>query len=148
MNRKTSQRGVDLIKRWEGCKLNQYLDQHGIKTIGYGHTGVDVVPGLSITPDQAEELLKNDLGTAEKGVDSLITVLLNDNEFAALVCFTFNIGVNAFKMSTLRTILNQGNRKGAADQFLRWNHIAGVESQGLTNRRIAERALFLEPIDG
>lgn len=148
MSRKTSQRGVDLIKRWEGCKLNQYLDQHSIKTIGYGHTGVDVVPGLSITPDQAEELLKKDLEAAEKGVDTVITVLLNDNEFAALVCFTFNIGVNAFKMSTLRTILNQGNRKGAADQFLRWNHISGVESQGLTNRRIAERALFLEPIDG
>lgn len=139
-----NQEGVNLIKSFEGLYLDAYLDPVGIPTIGYGHTqGVE--EGMTITEAQAEEFLREDLANAEAAVSSdIVQVSLNENQFSALVSFTFNIGSQAFADSTLLRLLNQGDFQGAADQFPVWNK--GDDNQelaGLTRRRKAERALFL-----
>lgn len=122
-----------------------YKDIRGIWTVGYGSTS-GVQPGMIITQEQAEEMLDNDLLTAESGVENSVKVPLNDNEFAALVSFTFNEGVGSFMSSTLLKLLNKGNRAGAAAEFAKWNktHINGVLTvvQDLADRRARECALF------
>lgn len=138
--------GVDLIKHFEGLFLNAYKCPAGVYTIGYGHTGLKhkdgtVYAGRKITVEQAEELLRHDLDVFEGRVSSLITVPLNDNEFAALVSFDFNTG--GLADSTLRRKLNAGDRSGAAAEFARWNKAAGKTLAGLTRRRAAERDMFL-----
>jgi GH24 family phage-related lysozyme (muramidase) len=143
--------GLDLIKEFEGyfklipgtTNVTTYLDPVNVPTIGYGHTGPDVTMGLVITQDQAEALLRRDLADAERGVAQLVTVPLNDNEFAALVSFTFNLGADTLANSTLLHLLNAGQRAEAADQFLRFRFADGQELPGLVRRREAERALFL-----
>lgn len=146
MSRQISPKGLSLLQTYEGCKLTPYLDQRGVITIGYGHTGPEVNWSLHYTPDDALTVLKKDLNFAEVEVDKNITVALNDNEFSALVCFSYNVGCKAFHLSTLRTLLNQNKKSLAGDEFLKWIHVNGEVSQGLLNRRIAERALFLEPV--
>lgn len=133
----------DIIRQHEGLRLEAYLDTGGVWTIGYGHTGPEVVKGLKITLEQAEAYLSADLKTAEAGVNKYVKVLLTQNQFDALVSLTYNIGVSAFGLSTLVRLLNQGDYKGAAEQFLRWNKDNGRVIDGLTNRRRLERSLFL-----
>lgn len=138
-----NEEGLKLLKKFEGCKLKTYRCVAGILTIGYGHTGKDVTEGMTITKAQAEELLLKDLERFEAGVEDLLKVKVSENQFSALVSFAYNIGLNALSGSTLLKKLNAGDIIGAADQFLRWNRAAGKEVQGLTNRRNAERDLFL-----
>lgn len=140
-----NQEGLALVKSYEGLRLTAYKDSVGVLTIGYGHTGSDVVPGLVIDNAKAEELLKKDLKTSEKGVLSVVKVPLNINEFAALVSFTFNLGIGSLTKSTLLKKLNAGDRKGAAEEFSKWNKAGGKPLNGLTKRRAAERDLFLKP---
>lgn len=146
---KTSDNGVDLIKRFEGLELQAYQDIAGIWTIGYGHTGPDVQPGMRISEREAEELLKNDLRPREEAVTRLVSVSLNQNEFDSLVSFVYNVGIEAFRKSTARKRLNANNRIGAAEALTWWNKatVSGVlrEVTGLTRRRASERALFLSP---
>lgn len=146
---KTSERGVELIKRFEGLELEAYQDIAGVWTIGYGHTGADVKPGMTITEREAEALLRKDLGPREDAVNRLTSVPLNQNEFDALVSFVYNVGADAFRKSTARKRLNRGDRVGAAEALTWWNKatVAGVlrEVTGLTRRRAAEKALFLTP---
>jgi lysozyme len=146
---KTSANGVGMIKRFEGLELEAYQDIAGIWTVGYGHTGPDVQPGMRISERDAEELLKQDLRPAEENVSRLVRVPLNQNEFDALISFVYNVGAGGFGKSTARRRLNSGDRIGAADALTWWNKatVAGVlrEVTGLTRRRAAERALFLEP---
>lgn len=137
-----SQAGLDLIKSFEGFEPEAYLCPAGVWTIGYGHTG-DVVEGQSVTEEEAEELLLQDVAFAEDTVNSLVEVELSQQMFDALVCFVYNVGVGAFEQSTLLRLLNQGQMEEAAEQFLRWNKAGGKELAGLTRRREAERALFL-----
>lgn len=138
----TSQTGINLIKNFEGLRLKAYKDPVGVITIGYGHTfGVKL--GQTITKEQAEFYLKSDLRKFEKGVDSLVSVNLNQSQFDALVSFSFNCGLGALQKSTLLKLLNKGDYQGAADQFLRWDKAGGRSLPGLTRRRKAERALFL-----
>lgn len=148
---KVSQNGVDLIKRFEGLSLEAYQDIAGIWTIGYGHTGADVKPNMRISEHDAENLLKQDLKPREDAVERLVRAPLNQNEFDALVSFVYNVGANAFKNSTARKRLNKGDKLGAADALTWWNKatVGGVlrEVTGLTRRRAAERALFLEPVN-
>ena len=143
----TNQAGLDLIKSFEKLVLRAYQVKYPGKTdvwtIGYGSTE-GVHPGMVITEEQALEMLQNDLITAEEAVAKFITVALNDNEFSALVSFTFNCGAGNLQTSTLRKLLNAGNRKGAADQFLVWDKVGGQAVDGLDRRRKAERALFLK----
>lgn len=146
---KTSKRGLDLIKAFEELHLIAYLCPAGVWTIGYGATKVDGKPvkkGMKLESEaQADELLAFDVAAREKTVAKLVKVPLSQGEFDALVSFEFNTG--ALAQSTLLTLLNAGDRVGAANQFPRWNKgaVGGrkVVLAGLTRRRRDERALFL-----
>lgn len=145
---RVSQRGIDLIKKFEGLRLRSYLCSANVLTIGYGHTGSDVYPNQQITEEEAETLLWKDTESAQQTVSSFVKVKLNQNEYDALVSFVFNIGPTAFINSTLFKILNGGSdRKVVAAEFGRW--VKAGEGQvipGLVRRREAEKALFLKQI--
>lgn len=148
---KTSQRGIDLIKKWEGFEARPYLDIAGHKTIGYGtllRPGHPLYNVDRITEQQAENLLINQLREDfEPAIERNVTVSLTQNMRDALASWLYNLGETNFRNSTLLRLLNEGDYMGAADQFPVWNkaRIGGVlkEVQGLTNRRYDERALFL-----
>ena len=142
--RQINDAGLQLLEKAEGYSSVPYQDQAGIWTVGIGHTGSDVHPNSFITHDQALILLQHDLEKAGDAVQRLTVCPLTDNQFSALVSFVFNVGEQAFATSTLRRKLNNLKYAQAADEFLRWNHIKGVENRGLTARRAAERALFLK----
>lgn len=133
--------GLELIKRHEGLRLEAYLCPGGILTIGYGHTG-DVKPGQVISAAQADALLKKDVARFEKGVAGLVTKPLRDNQFAALVCFSFNVGLRAFANSTLLNLLNRGWYEQVPAQLLRWTTAQGRELSGLLRRRQDEAQLW------
>ncbi|MEA1062359.1 lysozyme [Erwinia sp. HR93] len=141
-----SDRGISLIKMFEGCRLDAYQDYGGIWTIGYGWTqsvdGVPVGRGMRIDRDKAEELLRGGLVNYEREVTRLVTVSINQNQFDALTSFSYNVGIDAFRKSTLLEKLNAGDYWGAAEQFLNWNKVKGVPLPGLTRRRKAESELF------
>lgn len=141
---KTSQAGIDLIKRFEGLELTAYPDPGtGGEpwTIGYGHTG-GVKPGDKVTEAEAEEILRQDLRKFEDCVNAYVAVPITQGQFDALVSFAFNVGCGALKSSTLLRLLNNGDSEAAAQQFIRWNKAAGRVLAGLTRRREAERDLF------
>ena len=151
--RKVNKAGIDLIKSFEGLFLKAYLDPVQIPTIGYGTikypNGKKVtMADPAITEAQATEYLTFEVNEKAEGVEKLVKVSLNDNEFAALVSFSYNVGTGALGSSTLLKKLNAGDRAGAADEFLRWNKAGGKELPGLTRRRKAERELFLKPTEG
>jgi GH24 family phage-related lysozyme (muramidase) len=135
-------KGLRLLKSFEGLRLDAYIDAVGVLTIGYGTT-TGVTPGMRITEAEAEAFLKRDLAKFEAAIANLVKVSLNDDQFSALVTFTYNVGEYALANSTLLRLLNQGDLQGAADQFLRWNRGDNGELPGLTRRRKAERSLFL-----
>jgi len=137
-----SDQGLALTEQFEGLQLTAYQDPVGVWTIGYGHTGSDVQPGLTITQEQASDLLLQDVAGAVAAVNRLVTVPLTQNQFDALVDFTFNVGQGNLASSTLLRELNAGNTAGAAAQFLVWVYAKGVELPGLVTRRQAEAALF------
>ena len=97
----------------------------------------------SITEDEADQLLKRDIGSAERSVERLIRVQINDNEFSSLVSFVYNLGSGRLQSSTLRAKLNRDDREGAADEFPKWRRAGGKILKGLVLRREAERSLFL-----
>ncbi len=138
---RTSQNGINLIKKYEGCRLAAYKCPAGRWTIGYGHTS-GVKAGQKITQKQAENYLKSDLKEYEKGVEKAVKVTLNQNQFDALISFTYNCGIGALISSTLLKKLNAGDYKGASKEFLKWNKSNGRVLNGLKRRRNAERALF------
>lgn len=140
---RTGSAGVALIQSFESCQLTAYQDQRGIWTIGWGHTGAEVVEGLVWTQAQADAQFILDLHKTESAVMASLDVALTQNEFDALVCFTYNVGAGAEAHSTLVRLLNAGSLQAAADQFLVWDHANGVPNAGLLRRRTAERALFL-----
>lgn len=137
----TSQKGIDLIKSFEGLKLKTYKCPAGVWTIGYGTTK-GVTPGMEITQKQAEEFLKRDLRYFELWVDKLIDIPLTQNQFDALVSFTYNLGEGAMKGSTLRKKLNMGLYSAVPSEMLRWNKVGGKVLNGLVRRREAEAKLF------
>ena len=143
----TSDKGISLIKQFEGCKLTAYQDSVGVWTIGYGWTkpvdGKPIRAGMTIKQETAERLLKTGLVSYENDVSRLVKVDLTQGQFDALVSFTYNLGVRSLSTSTLLRKLNAGDYAGAADEFLRWNKAGGKVLNGLTRRREAERALFL-----
>lgn len=141
---KTSKRGLDLIKEYEGFRADAYLCPAGVWTIGYGTTK-GVKKGDKVTKEQAERMLADDVAAFEQSVISAVKVPLNQNQFDALVSLTYNLGAGNLRSSTLLRMLNTGDYTGAAEQFLRWNKAGGKVLAGLTRRRESERALFLEP---
>lgn len=138
-----NQAGLDLIKKFEGLRLQAYQDSVGVWTIGYGSTE-GVWDGQTITEDEAEARLRHDLKTAETAVSAMAHVPLTDNQFAALVSFAFNLGAHALRESTLLRKLNASDYKGAAEEFLKWRFAGSKLLLGLQLRRQAERALFLK----
>lgn len=149
---RTSQNGINMIKAFEGLhkvkadgNVRSYRCPAGRWTIGYGHTH-GVKSGMTVTPEEAEDLLVEDLKTCEEAIERLVKVDLTQSQFDALVSFVFNLGVGNFRNSTLLKKLNRGDYNGASQEFSRWNK-ARVEGQlkplaGLTRRRAAESALF------
>jgi lysozyme len=135
--------GLALTEGFEGCKLATYSDIRGILTIGYGHTGADVVEGMVISQQQAVSLLLSDVAAAVTCVNHAVAVAINQDEFDALVDFAFNAGRGNFVTSTLLRDLNASDFAGAAQQFLRWIYAGKVASSGLLRRREAEEQLFL-----
>lgn len=137
---------LESIKRWEQCRLRAYLDAVGIWTIGWGSTGPDVRQGLVWTQEQADERLLRDVSRFAATVDARVLADLAPHEFAALVSFTYNVGAENFRKSTLLRLLNAGDKSGAAEQLGRWVYGTKdgkrIKLRGLVNRRAAERALF------
>jgi lysozyme len=134
--------GENLIKSFESLKLTAYPDQKGIPTIGWGHTK-GVALGHTCTPEQAETWFQEDTQEAVHGVDTSIQTNVTQNQFDALVSFTFNVGVGAEAHSTLAKLVNARDFAGAAAEFPKWDHVNGVPNAGLLRRRQAEQALFL-----
>jgi lysozyme len=141
---KTSPGGLKLIEDFEGLRLVAYQDLGGVWTIGYGHTR-DVCVGQTCTQAEAEAFLVADVAAAETAVSSYVHVPLNQNQFDALVSFTFNVGAGAFAASTLRKCINAGAFNLASDEFLKWDRIGPVDNLAMRNRRDAERYLFNTP---
>ena len=140
---KTSQRGINLIKQFEGVRLTAYKCPAGVYTIGYGHTR-GVQRGMKITEEEASAYLTADLLNSEKAVERYDSVYhWNQNEFDALVSFTFNCGA-----VNLRSLLSNGrrNREQIAATFPLYRKAGGKVLKGLERRRAAEKALFLERV--
>ena len=138
---KTSQRGINLIKQFEGVRLTAYKCPAGVYTIGYGHTR-GVKRGMKITEEEASVYLTADLLNSEKAVERYDSVYhWNQNEFDALVSFTFNCGA-----ANLRSLLRNGrrNRSQIAATLPLYRKAGGKVLKGLERRRAAEKALFLE----
>ena len=121
---RTNQDGIDLIKEFEGLHLTPYLCPGKIWSIGYGHTRT-VRSGMLIVQAQAELMLDEDLRLFERAVTRLVTVPLSDNQFSALVCFAFNVGVGNLESSTLLKLLNRGWYEQVPAQLMRWNRANG-----------------------
>lgn len=139
---KINEAGLNLIKSFEGLKLKAYKCPAGIWTIGYGSTGKDVVEGLQWTQAQAEERLKADIAKFEEGVSKALLLPATSNQFSAMVCFAYNVGLGNFRSSTLLRCFNKHNADGAALEFMKWTKAGGVELPGLVRRRKAESDLF------
>ncbi|ANI83305.2 lysozyme [Kosakonia oryzae] len=142
-----SNKGIALIKQFEGLRLDAYQDSVGVWTIGYGWTqpvdGKPIGKGMVIKPETADRLLKTGLVSYENDVSKLVKVKLTQGQFDALVSFAYNLGTRALSTSTLLRKLNAGDYRGAADEFPRWNKAGSKELAGLTRRREAEFALFM-----
>lgn len=138
----TSQKGLDFIKQFEGIRKKAYLDSVNIPTIGVGHTGPEVYMGMEITDEQVDEYLKEDVKEAENAVNKFVEVDLSQDQFDALVSFTFNLGSGNLQQSTLLKKVNAGDTEGASQEFQKWNRAGGKVVVGLTKRRLGEADLF------
>lgn len=134
-----SDKGLAVLKLREGSRNKAYKDVKGIWTIGVGHTGPEVQEGLVWTDQQILDVLKQDVKVAEQGVTDNVRVALSQNQFDALVSFIFNVGVTAFRRSTMLKYINIGEFGLAAQQFDRW--VIPIE---VTSRRMSEKAQFQE----
>jgi lysozyme len=145
--RTITQQGIDLIKRFEGFSSTIYTCPAGYATIGYGHL---VRPyehsrfASGISEQQAEDILRQDVKTAEQAVLRLIHVPLTDGQFDALVSFTFNLGSGNLQSSTLRRVVNREEHYLAPAQFRRWVYAGGRKLRGLQRRREAEVGSYLK----
>lgn len=153
---KISKNGITLIKNFEGLVLHAYKDIAGVWTIGYGSTryknGEAIKPGDKLSSEvEANLLLQDTLGKYEAAVNSYVLVPLTQNQYDALVSFTYNLGTNALLHSTLLKKLNEKDYAEAANWFTRWNKITDpktgkkITSDTLTTRRAKESALFKQP---
>jgi len=125
MTRKINEKGLALIKQWEGLRLNAYQDSVGVWTIGYGHTSASGKPYV------------------HEGLNA-VKVPLTDNQFAALVSFTYNVGAGALRRSTLLKKLNKGDYDGVPAELMKWTRAGSKKLKGLENRRAAEAGLWVQ----
>jgi lysozyme len=150
---KISQRGIDLIKRFEGCKLKPYLCPANKFTVGYGHVlgnGVTLADAdnRTFTQGEVDGFLKSDLVRFERGVLRYCTVPLTQSQFDALVSWSYNLGLGTLQRSTLRQKILRQDGKAASKELLKYDKVVGQAVRGLTRRRQAEYRLFtqLDPI--
>lgn len=149
MARRVNEEGLNLIKQWEGLKLEAYRDPNGKLTIGYGHTNDSgnephVFKGLIITKGQAEEVLRKDLRACEAYVNKVVKVPLTDAQFSTLVSFCFNVGSKNLQKSTLLKKLNMGQHEAVPRELMKWTKCGGKPVIGLANRRAAEAGLWVK----
>jgi len=146
----TTSKAASIIAIFEGKKLKAYKDQGGVWTIGFGSTyNIDenrpIKEGDTITEATALRWLKTITANLQADIRKLVTVPVTQNQLDSLTSLAYNIGPTAFAESTLLEMLNAGKPKiQVADQFLRWNKVKKVVNQGLVNRRVKERELFLK----
>ena len=146
--RHINERGIQIVKSFEGISLKPYLCPANVWTVGYGATrsstggpiDLDMEP---ISEIEAEALLVRDLENSEGWISRLIKTALTENQYSALTSFTFNVGAGALQRSTLRMKLNWSEYQGAANEFPKWRIAGGRILAGLIRRRAAERSLFL-----
>ncbi|WP_158972654.1 glycoside hydrolase family protein [Paraglaciecola sp. L3A3] len=152
MSRLINQNGLNLVKQFEGLYTDAYICPAGVPTIGYGHTQ-NVQMGQSITEQEAENILQDDMQAFAIAVEKAISVELNDNQFAALVSFAFNCGAGNLNASTLRRKLNGKDYDCVPSELSRWVKATDPSTgkkrslAGLVKRRAAEGELFLKPVD-
>lgn len=142
---KTSANGIRVIQYFESCHLDAYPDPAtggDPWTIGWGHTGPEVKPGLHWHQSQADAALAKDLERFEAGVTAACKIPPTQGQFDALVSFSFNVGLGNLQKSTLLKKFNASDTKAACSEFVKWNKAAGKVMRGLTRRRAAEAALF------
>lgn len=145
---KLNDKGYDLIKRFEGYSDRPYKCPAGISTIGYGNTyypnGTKVkITDKAITKEYANEILAHTADEFAADVLKLVKTNITVNQLNALTSFAYNVGVANLQKSTLLKLVNVNPNDGnIAKEFLKWNKAAGKELKGLTNRRIAESALY------
>ena len=135
--------GTKILKFFEGCKLTAYQDSVGVWTIGYGHTK-GVYAGMSITQEEAEQMLLIELEEYEGYIEKYVVVPLTQNQFDALVVWVYNLGPTNLRRSTLLKELNSGNYTAAGKEITKWNKAGGKVLAGLVKRREAEAKLFNE----
>ena len=145
---KTSDKGLALIKSFEGFSARPYLCPAGVPTIGYGATYYPdgrrvTMQDRPVSESDASAMLRAMLASYEAGVSRYVAVPVTQGQFDALVSFAYNLGLGALKSSTLLRLVNARNWQGAAAQFGRWNRAGGKVLPGLTRRREAERVMFL-----
>ena len=136
-----SNEGISLIKKFEGCELESYQDAVGVWTTGYGHTK-NVKEGMTISKEQADNMLLNELDEYCEHVEKAVDVTLKQNEFDALVSWTYNLGPTNLNDSTMLKVLNNKDFEEVPNQIKRWNKAGGKVLQGLVRRREAEALLF------
>lgn len=142
MTRNDEISAIDLIKKHEGLRLKAYRCPAGVWTIGWGHTA-NVAPGMSITRQEAEALLRADVAMIEAELEGMV---LTANQRAALVSFIYNVGIEAFRNSTLWEKIRQDvNHPDIPAEFARWRYAGGQEMPGLVKRRAEEAALYVKP---
>lgn len=144
---KTSQRGLDLIKRYEGIKLKPYRCPAGLWTVGCGHLigNGNMLPdswNRKFTIEEVNALLATDVCRFERGIERYISAKLTQGMFDALVSFSFNLGLGTLQRSSLRQKINRGDYEGAKKVLLKYNKAGGKVLKGLDNRRKDEAALF------
>ena len=139
----TSEKGLDLIKRFEGYREKAYMCPAGVWTVGYGHTK-GVTASTKCDTVSAHKFLIADVGEAELAIANATSVKLSQFQFDALVSFVFNLGAGAFRKSTLLRKIDKKDFAGAANEFDKWVFAGGKKQKGLELRRAAEKELFLE----
>jgi len=148
MARKINETGIALVKQWEGLRTSAYQDAKGVWTIGYGHTNAAGKPyvhkGMKISPEEADAILIRDLRIYERAVEKAVTVPLSDNQFAALVSFTYNVGEENLRKSTLLKKLNAQDYDCVPTELIKWTRAGKKHLRGLKNRRVAEAGLWVK----
>lgn len=142
---------LDLVKEFEGFRAKAYKCPAGVWTIGFGTTaaagvGIDPKPGVTVTEEEAEDLLEKTMEKFGEQIKPFITAPINNNEYGAFLSLAYNIGPGAFKKSSALRLFNAGDKAGAAKALLMWNKAGGKVLPGLTRRREAEKKLFLKPV--
>ena len=143
---KTSENSLNIIKKYEGFSASPYLCPAKKLTIGYGHVIVsrETFPSTGISPEIAENLLKQDVSIAEMAINHSVAIKLLQNQFDALVSFVYNVGSKGFEKSTLLRLLNENKHELAAAEFSKWIFAGGLAQNGLIRRRAEEKELFMD----